>query len=434
MTNVKAIRGAILHFLHHPRSYDDTASYQYIEDGLIVIEDGHIKAVDETDKILAKLPFGTKIVDYKNHLLMPGFIDLHIHYAQTEMIASYGKHLLEWLDNYVFPAERKYGDPVYAKENAEFFCHELLRNGTTTAVVYSTVHAVAAEILFQEAQKLNMCLVSGKTMMDRNAPAYLLDNPQKAYEESKALIEKWHGKNRLFYALTPRFAPTSTEEQLAVTQKLLQEFPDVYLQTHLAENKKEVAWVKELFPWSKDYTDVYDHYGLLTDKTIMGHSIYLSDREFMRLAETKTILCWSPTSNFFLGSGFFDLARAKKFKSRIGIGTDVGGGSSFSMFLTLNEAYKAAAIQHTNLTPLEGFYTITLGNAEALSLEHKIGNFVVGKEADLVVLDLKATPLLANKMKRANSLEEMLFNLMILGDDRVVTATYVLGELKHSKE
>lgn len=429
---LKVFRSSIFHFLSAPK--DNSSCYQFFEDGVLIIESEKIKQIGSAKELLKTLPPNTEIIDYTGNLIMPGFIDTHIHYAQTEVIASYGKQLLEWLEKYVFPTEKKYGDRKHAGTIANFFLKELLRNGTTTALVYSTVQPEAADILFENADKLKMRIITGKTMMDRNAPDYLLDSPESAYADSKKLIEKWHGKNRLSYVITPRFAPTSTEAQLEVASALTKEFPTAYVQTHIAENRNEVKWVKELYPWSKDYTDVYDRYGLLGEKTILGHAVFVSDREFKRLAETKTVCSWCPTSNFFLGSGLFDVGRAKNFGVRIGVGTDVGGGSSFSMLCTLNEAYKVAAIQNSTLSPLEGFYYLTLGNAKALSLEDKIGNFLAGKEADFVVLDLASTPLIADKMKRATTLEEKLFNLMILGDDRTIKATYILGQLQHLKE
>lgn len=433
MPNIKAFRSSILHFLKQPVQRHDSSSYQYIEDGLLLIENGKIKKVGAYKDLCAAIPAGVPVIDYTNFMIMPGFIDTHIHYAQTEVIASYGNQLLEWLDTYVFPVEGKHEDRKYAQQVANFFKDELLRNGTTTAAIYSTVHRDATDALFECFANANMRVITGKTLMDRNAPKFLLDNPESAYADSKYLLEKWHGKERLAYAVTPRFAPTSTEAQLQIASRLLKEFPSVYLQTHLAENKNELLWVKELFSWSKNYTDVYDHFNLLGSKTLLGHGIYLSDQEFQRLTETKSVIVWCPTSNFFLGSGLFNLEKARKYKTRISIGTDVGGGSSFSMFRTLSEAYKVAALQQTSLSPLESFYYLTLGNAAALSLDDKIGNFENGKEADFVVLDIHSTPLLNYKMNNAKTLEEKLFNLIILGDDRAIQATYIYGDLKHQK-
>lgn len=429
---MQAYRGSILHFLSAPTAAQDESSYQYFADGLLVVEKGHVKLVGDYAKLKSQLTPEVELIDYSGYLLMPGFIDAHLHYPQLEMIASYGEQLIEWLDNYVFPAESKYSDSEYARKMAQFFLQELLRNGTTTAAVYPTVHKTSAEMFFQEALKLNMRMLAGKVLMDRNARSDLLDTPESAYDDSKELIVKWHGKERLLYAVTPRFAPTSTAAQLEVAAALMQEFPTVYLQTHLAENRNEVTWVQELFPWSKDYTDVYDHFGLLGERSLFCHAIHLSEREWLRLHATKSVLCWCPISNFFLGSGLFSFAHAKELNVRISLATDVGGGSSFSMFRVLNEAYKTAALQGARLSPLESFYYLTLGNAKALTLADKIGNFVAGKEADFVVLDMYATPLLQQRMRTANTLYEQLFALNILGDDRAIKATYIMGELLHA--
>ena len=433
MTDIKIYRSSIFHFLREPANHSDHNCYQYFEDGLLIIENGKVKTIGPTKELKKNLPKDIEIIDYTGYLISPGFIDIHIHYAQTEIIASYGEQLLGWLNEFVFPEEAKYQDKKYAKQVAEFFLDELIRNGTTTASVYSTVHSTSVDALFESAECKNMRILTGKTLMDRNAPSYLLDTPEQAYAESKQLIEKWHGKNRLSYVLTPRFALTSSDEQLKAAAKLIRENPTIYLQSHISENTNEVEQVKQLFPWSKNYTDVYDHYNLLGERSIFGHAIYLSDEEFQQFHDTKTVIAWCPTSNFFLGSGLFKLEKAWKYKNRVGIGTDVGGGSSFSMLQTLNEAYKTAAVQNVRLPPLHSFYYITLGNAEALSLNDKIGNFTSGKEADFIVIDLNCTPLLASKTARAKTLEEKLFNLAVLGDDRAVKATYILGELKYQK-
>lgn len=434
MAKIRAYRGSILHFLHMPKGRFDAESHQYFADGILVLESGKIKTVGDAKEVMKTLPFEDELFelfDYSGYMIMPGFIDTHIHYPQTEVIASYGEQLLEWLERYVFPAEKKYDNREHAKQTADFFLAELLRNGTTAAAVYPTVHVNSVDVLFEAAERFNMLIMTGKILMDRNAPAYLLDTPERAYDESKQLINKWHGKNRALYAITPRFAPTSTEAQLEAVSTLKKEFPGVYLQTHLSENKNEIAWVKELYPWSCDYTDVYDKYNLLGERSIFGHAIHLSEREFRRLHETKSVLAWCPSSNFFLGSGLFKLNEARKYENRIGLATDMGGGSTFSLLRTQNEAYKVATLQEARFSPLESFYFITLGNARALSIDDRVGNFAKGKDADFVVLNLKSTPLLANKMARAQSLEEVLFNLSILGDDRAIKATYVQGELKH---
>ncbi len=428
MTTITAHRGSVFHYKDDANLQNAADSYEYFEDGMLIVESGKVVAAGEAPNLMKSLPDGTKLVDHGDQLIMPGFIDTHAHAPQAAAIAGYGEQLLEWLKGYIFPSEEKFSDPVYARTGAAFFLDELLRNGTTTASLYSSSHKEATDILFQEAESRNMRIIAGKSLMDRDVPEDLRDTPDSAYEDSKELIEKWNGKGRLLYAITPRFAPTSTKEELEAAGRLMKEYPDLYMQTHLAENLHEVELVKSLFPDSKDYLDVYDHYGLLGKRSIFGHSIHLSDREFQRIAETGSVTAWCPTSNFFLGSGIFDYARAKRMNTMVGLGTDVGGGTSFSMLATLNEAYKGAAIRaETKLSAFDAFYLITYGGARALSLENSIGNFSPGKEADFVVLDLESTPLLRYRIDHAKTLAERLFVLMILGDDRAVAKTYVAG-------
>lgn len=434
MSDVSVYRSSFLHFLRMPESIHDTGAYEYIEDGLMLVENGKIKQLGEYDK-LKPLTNGTATVkDYTAYLIMPGFIDTHTHYPQLDIIASYGTELLDWLDRYVFPAEKKYKDIEYAKKRADFYLSELLRNGTTTALVFPAVFKESSEAFFECANRLNMCMINGKVLMDRNAPTYLRDTPETAYKDSKDLIQKWHKKNRQLYAVTPRFAPTSTEAQLEVTSQLLQEFPDVYFQTHLSENKNEVEFVKQLYPWSKDYLNVYEKNKLLGPKSIFAHCIYLTERELAAIKDTKSIISWCPTSNLFIGSGLFRLSEARKHNIRLSLATDSGGGTSLSMLQTLSEAYKVAALQGEKLSPLESFYYITLGNAKALSLDSKLGNFKEGKDADFVVLDWNSTAYITHRMKIANSLFEKLFILSILGDDRAIKATYVYDKLRYDKE
>jgi len=421
MLNAKVYRASILHFLSDPEDY------QYFDDGMLVVQSGKVMQVGAAKDVKKQLAADVEVVDYSGYLITPGFIDAHIHYPQTEIIASYGGRLLDWLNTYTFPAEQKYSDKAYAHQEANFFLQELLRNGVTTAAVYGTVHAASVDAFFEAAQQYNVRMLAGKVLMDRNAPEYLLDTATSAYEDSKRLIEKWHNKHRFSYVVTPRFAPTSTETELEAVAELMKEYPDVYMQTHIAENKKEAQWIKDIYPWAKHYTAVYDHFGLLGPRSLFGHAIYLSDEEFQRFNDTQSVMVWCPTSNFFLGSGLFDLGRARKFQNRVAIGSDVGAGSSFSPFRTLNEAYKVSVSDSFSLKPLDGWYAITLGNAKALSLEDKIGNFEAGKEADFVVLNPNATPLLNHRLAFAKTLEERLFVLSMLGDDRLVKATYVYG-------
>ena len=429
----KAYRAAIVHSIDDPAEVGIEASYEYFADGLMIVENGHISALGPADQLLATLPAGIEIEHYPNALITPGFIDTHIHFPQTGMVGSYGEQLLDWLNNYTFPCESQFGDKAHADEVAQVFLKELLRNGTTTALVFASVHPQSVNSLFEAAEQLDLRLIAGKVMMDRNAPDYLTDTAETSYSESKALIERWHGKGRLHYAVTPRFAPTSSEQQLTLAGQLLQEYPDVYMQTHISENLKEIEWVKALFPERKHYLDVYDHYQLLGERSVLAHGVHLCDEECQRLAETGSAIAFCPTSNLFLGSGLFNLPQAERFKVNVGLGTDVGGGTSFSLLQTLNEAYKVMQLQGEKLNPFKSLYLATLGGARALMLEDRIGNLKVGTEADFVVLDYDATPLLSYRLKQAKSVEEELFVLMTLGDDRAVARTYAAGKLVHQR-
>ncbi|WP_299005478.1 guanine deaminase [uncultured Shewanella sp.] len=426
------VRGSILHFLSDPAQTTEVEnSYEYIEDGLLVVKDG--KIVDAKPYRQRHSQRFSRIEDYSGKLIMPGFIDTHVHYPQTQMIASYGEQLLEWLETYTFPTERQFEDKAHATEVSKLFLNELVKNGTTSALVFGTVHPQSVDALFEETEKLNMRLIAGKVMMDRNAPSYLLDTADSSYEQSKALIEKWHNKGRLQYAITPRFAPTSTPEQLTAAGRLKAEYPDVYVHTHLSENTNEIAWVNELFPARNGYFDVYQHYGLAGDKSVFAHSIHLTDEEWDEFERTDSVISFCPTSNMFLGSGLFKLGVAEEHHVRVGLGTDVGAGTSFSQLRSLSEAYGIMQLQSKKMSAFKGLYLATLGSAEALSLEDKIGNFSRRKEADFVVLDWAATDFQRLRYQDTNTLEEKLFALMLLGDDRNVVATYVAGEKVYSQ-
>jgi guanine deaminase len=395
----------------------------------VLVEDGRIAALGEGRDLLKGLPTGTPVDDHTGHLILPGLVDAHIHFPQTQVIASYGAQLLEWLQKYTFVEEQKFGDPAHAKRVACFFLDELLRNGTTTAVVYCSVHPESAEAFFAESARRNTRMIAGKVMMDRGAPDGLLDTPERGYAESKALIERWHGHSRQLYAISPRFALTSTEAQLEAAGALAKEDPDAYVQTHLCENHDEIATARRLFPSASSYTDIYDRFGLLGPRSLLGHCIHLEDEEVERLAATGSIAVFCPTSNLFIGSGLFDMARLRNPRRpvRVGLATDVGGGTSYSMLRTAAEAYKVLQLRGQNLTALQVFYLMTLGNAKALGLEERIGTLEVGSEADVVVLDSRATPAMAHRMETARDLAEELFVLVTLGDDRTVRATYVAG-------
>ena len=423
----QAIRGAILHFLDDPAEDGRARAYQFLEDGLLIVENGYIGKVGKAQDLLPTLGTGLSVTDCTGQLILPGLIDAHVHFVQTDIIGSYGRRLLEWLEQHTFPAERAFADPRHAREVAEFFVSELLRNGTTTALVMGSVHATSVDAIFTAAQSRGMRLIAGKVMMDRNCPEDLRDTAESAYADSKALIERWHGKDRLQYAITPRFAPTSTPEQLTRAGQLAREHPDVHVHTHVAENEEEVAWVRKLFPEHRSYLDVYDHYELLRRRTVLAHAIWLDDIDIERVAETESSLVHCPTCNLVMGSGLFDLNRATKADVNVALGTDVGGGTSFSMFRVMDEAYKVAQLRGHSLSPLRAFYLATLGGARALDIDDRIGNFETGKEADFIVLDPRASPLLARRTSTARSLAERLFLLMTLGDDRLVSGTYLMG-------
>ncbi|MFY1018972.1 guanine deaminase [Ectopseudomonas khazarica] len=429
---VKAYRAAILHSLADPAVVGVEQSYQYFEDGILLIENGKVAQVGAAAELLPKLA-GVEVQHYRDALITPGFIDTHIHYPQTGMIASYGEQLLDWLETYTFPTEQQFADKAHASDVAAIFLKELLRNGTTTALVFGSVHPQSVDAFFEQADKLNLRMIAGKVLMDRNAPDYLTDTAETGYAESKALIERWHGKGRLHYAVTPRFAPTSTPEQLELAGKLLGEYPDLYMHTHLSENRKEIEWVKALFPERKGYLDVYDHHRLIGPRAVFAHGVHLCDEECRRLAETGSAVAFCPTSNLFLGSGLFDLNKLEAHGVRVGLGTDVGAGTSFSQLQSLNEAYKVMQLQGKKLDPFKSLYLATLGGANALYLDDRLGNFLPGKDADFLVLDYNATPLISYRMQQARSLEERLFALTMLGDDRAVKETFAAGVSVHQR-
>ena len=432
-----AIRGSFLDFVDDPFAIAESESVRYLADGLLVIESGKIKAFDAYE-LLKDQYANLDITTYAGNLILPGFIDLHVHYPQTEMIASHGEQLLEWLDRYTFPTEAKFRDIDYARTIASFFLDELLRNGTTTALVLTTIFSHSVDVLFEEAQRRDMRLIAGQVLMTRNAPDYLLNDANTAYKQTRELIHKWHNKDRLLYAITPRFAITSTNEELTLAGALKAEFPDVFVHSHLSENLREIEFTSALFPDSKDYLEVYEQFGLVGDRSIFAHGIHLSDSEFERLSNAGAAIAFCPTSNLFLGSGLFNLGKAKAIEQsvKVGLGTDVGGGTSFSLLQTMADAYKVIQLQGGQLSAFQAFYLATLGSAKALSLDDKLGSFDVGKEADFIILDLQATPLMAlrNPVLEVTSLDDLAssaFALMMLGDDRAIKATYIRGNLAH---
>ena len=430
---LKIFRAEILHFLDDPDQVGMDDSHEYFPDGILLVRNGRIEKVGPATKLLPQLPADLPVTHHRDCLIIPGFIDCHVHYPQTEMVAAYGEQLLEWLETYTFPTEREFADPGKARKVAELFLDELLRNGTTTALAIATVHPQSVDAYFTAARTRRMRMICGKVLMDRNAPDYLTDTPERGYRESKELIERWHNTGRQRYAVTPRFAPTCSDAQLTKAGQLLKEFPDLYLHTHLAENLDEVAWVKELFPQCNGYLDVYAHFGLLGPRSIFAHCIHLSEAEFQLLSRSGSGIAFCPTSNLFLGSGLFNLAQAETQGVKVGLATDTGAGTSFSLLQTINEAYKTQQLQKHKLSPLKSYYLATLGGARTLDLQDAIGNFEPGKEADFVVLNYRATPILDLRLANCRTLADRLFVMAMLGDDRAVQATYVLGEAAYHR-
>jgi guanine deaminase len=432
---VTALRGTLVTCRDDPFLSDPAKAFVTIDDALVVCRGGLVEAAGAASELLPSVP-ADRITDYRGCLIAPGFIDTHVHYVQTGMVASYGEQLLDWLDRYAFPAEMAFRDPQHAAAMAKFFCGELLRNGTTTALVFCAVYPQSVDALFAEANARGMRVAAGKVLMDRNAPEALRDTAQQGYDESKTLIAKWHGHGRSLYAITPRFAGTSTPQQLEAAGTLWREHPDVLMQTHISENRREIEWTAELFPERKNYFDIYDHYGLAGQRAVYAHGVHLSEPELCRCHESGTALSHCPTSNMFLGSGLFRVGdvRNPKRPVQVGLGTDIGGGTSFSLLATMGAAYDVAQLGGRKLSPVEAFYLATLGGARALGLENHVGSIAVGREADLVVLDPAATPLLKLRNSRADSVQDQLFTLMTLGDDRAVRATYVAGTLAHARD
>ncbi|MBN9450648.1 MAG: guanine deaminase [Bosea sp.] len=427
LTALRALRGRLLWFVDDPQIAGE-AAHRHVEDGLLVIENGLVKAAGEARELLRMLPADAEIIDHRPHLIMPGFIDAHIHMPQTQVVASYGAQLMEWLNKYTFVEEQKLANQGHAEKLSRFFLDELLANGTTTAAVYCSVHPQSAEAFFTESQRRNTRMIAGKVMMDRNAPEALTDTAESGYRDTKALIARWQGRGRQLYAITPRFAITSTPEQLAAAGKLAAEHPDCHIQTHIDENRAEIAFARELYPEAADYADIYRRYGLLGPKSLMGHCIHMTHNEWQAFAETGAVAVFCPTSNLFLGSGLFDWAHARQRGVKVAVATDIGGGTSYSMLRTMAEAYKVLQLQGQSLPALDALHAITRGNAVALGLEHLIGSFEPGHEADVVVLDTAATPAMAHRMETVRDLAEELFVLITLGDERNVAATYVMGE------
>ncbi len=424
--SIVAHRGEMLHFLDDPAQHGD-AAWQYFPDGALVIEQGHVAACGDARAVLPQWR-AAEVIAHPDCLLVPGLVDTHVHYPQCEIIAAYGTQLLDWLQRYTFPAEARFHERAHADRISAIFLDELLRNGTTTALVFGSVHAQSVDAFFTAAAARNLRMICGKVMMDRNAPAQLCDTPQTSFADSQALIDRWHGKGRLGYAVTPRFAPTSSDQQLQLAGQLLAQNAGVHLHTHIAENIQECEWVAELFPACADYLAVYEQYQLLGRRSLFAHGLHLSEREWARLSACEANVAFCPTSNLFIGSGLFALQKADAHGVRVGFGTDIGGGDSFSLLRTINEAYKVQQLQQNNLSPLRSLYLATLGGARALDLHQSIGNFTPGKEADFITLKYRATPLLEFRIATCKTLLEKLFVLLMLGDDRTVGGVWIMGK------
>jgi guanine deaminase len=429
---LRAYRASLLHF-HADPAFAEHA-YSWHEDGLLLVDGDRIHAAGDYAQLAPALPEGTELFDYRGKLIMPGFIDTHLHFPQTDMIASPAPGLLPWLETYTFPTERQFADPAHGREVAEFFLDELLRCGTTTAMVYCTVHKESVDAFFEASEARGLRMVAGKVLMDRHCPEFLADTAEGGVRDSEELIRRWHQRGRSLYAITPRFAPTSSDLQLRLAGELARAYPDTFIQTHVSENAAECAWVHSLFPASRSYLDVYDHYGLLRPRAMFGHCIWLDEHDLARMAETGAAAAVCPTSNLFLGSGLFDFESADAAGVALSLASDVGAGTAFCMLQTMNAAYKVARMKGSYLPALRMFYLATLGAARAMRLEGTIGHFVPGAEADFIVLDPKATPLLARRSAELENLEELLFALALLGDDRAVAATYSGGRLVHQRQ
>lgn len=403
---------------------DGPGAARPLSQGAVAIEGSRIAAVGEAAALRARYP-RARVHDHGRKLISAGFVDAHVHYPQTAIIASWGKRLIDWLNSYTFPEEMRFSDPAYAQEIANRYLDLVLARGTTTVSTYATIHPASVDAIFTAAQSRGMRLFAGKTCMDRNAPEGLRDTAGSAYDDSKRLLEKWHGVDRLSYVITPRFSPTSTPEQLHALGQLWREYPDCLMQTHLSEQTDEIAWVRSLFPQSRDYLDTYEAQGLLREGAVYGHAIHLTDRERARLVEAGASLVHCPTSNTFIGSGLFDMGLASQL--RVGLATDTGGGSNFSMLRTMAAAYEVAQLRGQSLHPSQLWWLATQGSARALHAEDRIGNIAPGMEADLVVIDLASTPAIEQATRRAGDLWQELFPTIMMGDDRAVAEVWVNG-------
>lgn len=428
-------RGQILYFTENPVFHKN--AYQYHKDGVLYVQNGKILEAGDYASLKEKYTGDITIVDYSGKLITPGFIDAHAHFAQMEMVASYGDQLVDWLEKYTIPTERKFSDYAYAFKIANLFIDELINNGTTTAQVFATIAPQSADALFAAAKARNIRMIAGSAFMDKNTPNYASITPEQAYANTKSLIDKWNNKGRLNYAVTPRSAYLVSEKEMAVATRLLKEYPGIHFQTHLAENIQSVEMVQKMFPGKGDYLDVYNVYGLVTKHSTFAHSIWIDDKDFKLLAQKEAAAVFCPTSNLFLGSGLFNIGLANKYHTKVALGTDYAAGTTLSIPQTMNEAYKVTQLRKAfvknpdevkPLDPFENYYLATLGGARALNLDQYIGNFLPGKEADFVVLNLQSTPILSLRTSHSKTLRDTLFAIEIIADDRTIEHTYIMGE------
>lgn len=430
---ITGYRGQIFYFTENPVFSKN--AYQYYKDGVLYVQKGIILEAGNYATLKNKYAHAT-LVDYSGKLITPGFIDAHAHYAQMEMVASYGDQLVDWLENYTIPTERKFSNYLYAFKIANLFLDQLINNGTTTAQVFATIAPQSVDALFTAAQARNLRLIAGSAFMDKNTPNYASITPQQAYTNSKELIERWNNKGRLNYAVTPRSAYLLSEDEIAVATRLVKEYPGIHVQTHLAENKESVNMVQHMFPGKGDYLDVYNYYGLVTNHSTFAHSIWINDKDFALLAKKGAAAVFCPTSNLFLGSGLFNIGLANKNHTKVALGTDYAAGTTLSIPQTMNEAYKVTQLRKAfskkpneikPLDPFENYYIATLGGARALDLDQYIGSFLPGREADFIVLNLQSTPILALRESRSKTLRDTLFAIEIVADDRTIEHTYIMG-------
>lgn len=423
---VELLLGQVLRFAGDAMA-EGPGTARHIAQGAVAVAEGRIAAVGEADQLRARYPQARQ-TDLGQRLISAGFIDTHVHYAQTGIIASWGKRLIDWLATYTFPEEMRFADPAHAAQVARTYFDLALAHGTTTMCSYATIHPASVDAFFVEAEARGMRALCGRTCMDRDtAPPGLRDTAQAAYDESKALLNRWHGRGRLSYVITPRFSPTSTPDQLLALGSLWAEHPDCLMQTHLSEQVDEIAWVKSLYPQARDYLDTYETFGLLGANSIYGHAIHLAPREVARLCEVGAGLAHCPTSNTFIGSGLFDTVGLATAGLRLGLATDTGGGSSFSMLRTMAAAYEVAQLRHAALHPAQLWYLATAGAARLLRLDHAVGNIAPGMEADLIALDLSSTPTIAQRVDRAETFWETVFPTIMMGDDRAIAGVWVAG-------